>query len=293
MSGVPTPAPEPVLFSARDGRELAGLWLAAAHARAGLVVNGATGYRREFYLRFAHYCAQRGYGTLLYDYRGMGASAPPDLRTESARMSDWGMLDMPAALAWLAARAAPLPLFTLGHSVGGQLLGCMHNQALARAHVMIATSTGYWRRQRVPFRYLALLFWKVYGPLALARHGYVPHGVLWAGQSLPPNVFLEWRSWCLRPEHFASDLAGALHGSAFESVRAPILSWDFSDDPIATPAAVAALLERFYAHAQLEQRWSSPRELGVRRIGHRGFFAEAHRGSLWRGVLDWLDARGA
>jgi predicted alpha/beta hydrolase len=123
-------------------------------------------------------------------------------------------------------RFAHLPLFTLGHSVGGQLIGCMDNHGRARAHVMLASSTGYWRRQRVQFRYLALIFWKVYGPLMLRRRGYIPRGVVWTGESLPPGVFLQ---------------AGAR----------------------------------------------------VRSIGHHGFFAERHRESLWRGVLDWLDARGA
>jgi predicted alpha/beta hydrolase len=286
-------APEAVSFAARDGRELAGLYLAAPAACAALLLSGATGYPREFYLKFARYCTQRGYDVLLYDYRGMGASVRGELRAERACMSDWGMLDMPAALQYLAARRATLPLFTLGHSVGGQLLGCMYNQARARAHVMIATSTGYWRYQRVPFRYLALAFWKIHGPIALARHGYVPHGWLWSGQSLPRNVFLEWRKWCLSPSHFAADLADTLRGNQFTEVRAPLLNWGFSDDPIATPAAVRALLEGFYPNARLEQRWSSPAELGVRAIGHAGFFAERHRDSLWRAALDWLDARGA
>ena len=286
-----SPAPESVSFLARDGRALAGLVVpAAAAGRGALVVNGATGFPREFYLKFATYCAARGYHTLVYDYRGMGAAAPAALKTERARMSDWGLLDMPAALEFLATRFAALPLFTLGHSVGGQLVGCMENHARARAHVMIATSTGYWRGQRVPFRYLALVFWKLYGPLALRRHGYVPHGRLWSGDSLPRGVFEQWRSWCLRAEHFGSDLAGDLHGSQFEAVRAPVLSWGFTDDPIATPAAVEALL-KFYPNAQIERRWSAPHDVGVRHIGHRGFFSERHRGSLWRSVLDWLDAR--
>jgi predicted alpha/beta hydrolase len=285
--------PQALSFAAGDGRELAGLFLAASRARGALVLNGATGFPREFYLKFAGYCGERGYHTLLYDYRGMGASAGPVLSADGARMSDWGMLDMPAAFAMLAARAPTLPLFTLGHSVGGQLLGCMPNQGRARAHVMIATSTGYWRRQRIPFRYLALAFWKVHGPIALKRHGYVPHGRLWTGQSLPKEVFLEWRRWCLTPEHFAPDLDGALRGSRFDEVRGPILSYGFSDDPIATPAAVTALIRRFYAHATLEQRWVSPAQFGVPAIGHAGFFSERHRESLWRAVLDWLDARAA
>jgi predicted alpha/beta hydrolase len=286
------PQPQPVSFAARDGRSLAGLLLAAASPRGALLVNGATGFRREFYLKFAAYCAARGYYTLVYDYRGIGASAGAPLAADAARMSDWGRLDMPAALDALEARAGGVPLATLGHSVGGQLLGCMHNQGRARAHVMIATSTGYWRRQRVPFRYQALLFWKVYGPLMLARRGYLPRGVLWTGDSLPRGVFLQWRRWCLDPAPFGSRLDADMHDAEFAAVRTPLLAWGFSDDPIATPEAIEALLAS-YPNAPIERRCSDPRQLGVRRIGHHGFFAERHRDSLWRAALDWVDARCA
>jgi predicted alpha/beta hydrolase len=284
------PAPQAVGLEARDGRRLGGLWLEASAPRGALVINGATGFRREFYLKFAAYCALRGYHTLAYDYRGIGASARTPLAAEPARMSEWGRLDMPAALDWLAARCPALPLFTLGHSVGGQLIGCMDNHARARAHLMIATSTGYWRRQRVPFRYVALAFWKLYGPLALRRHGYVPQGRLWSGASLPRAVFLQWRKWCLTPEPFGPRLDEDLVDSRFAEVRGPLLAWGFSDDPIATPAAVEALLAS-YSGAHIERRWTAPRALGARAIGHHGFFAERYRDSLWRGALDWIDAR--
>lgn len=62
------------------------------------------------------------------------------VRVEPACRSDWGRLDIPAAL---GARFPDLPLVGLGHGVGGQLIGCMPNHAQARALVMIATSTGY------------------------------------------------------------------------------------------------------------------------------------------------------
>ena len=288
----PAAAPEPVTLTARDGRRLAALYLAAPAPRGALVVNGATGFPREFYLKFASYCAQRGYHALVYDYRGMGASATLPHGKEPARMSDWGLLDTPAALEWLEQRGRGKPLVTIGHSVGGQLIGCMYNQAAARAHVMLATSIGYWRCQRAPFRYLALLFWKLYGPLELKSRGYVPRGALWRGDALPPGVFLEWRKWCLRPEHFAPDLVGDAQHGPFASVRAPILSLRFSDDPIATPPAVEALLA-LYPNAAIERRAATPGEAGVRRIGHHGFFAERHRETLWRATLDWIDARSA
>ena len=284
------PRPQPATLAARDGRALAALLLEAAQPRGALAINGATGFKREFYLKFAGYCAQRGYHALLYDYRGMGASAGTVLAAEHARMSEWGRLDMPAALELLAQRYPQLPLVTVGHSVGGQLVGCMPNHDRARAHVMIATATDYWRRQRVPFRYLALIFWKIYGPLMLRRRGYVPRGVLWTGESLPRGVFLQWRRWCLTPAPFGPELDEDLRDSRYAAVRAPLLAWGFSDDPIATPAAVEALLAS-YANAPIERRWTTPRQAGVRAIGHHGFFAERHRHSLWRGALDWIDAR--
>ena len=284
--------PEAVAFSARDGRRLGGSLLAAAAPRGALVVNPATGFVREFYLKFARYGASRGYHTLVYDYRGMGASATAPLREERARMSDWGRLDMPAALDWLGVRFPGLPLFTLGHSVGGQLIGAMENESRARAHVMIASSTGYWRRQRAPFRYLAFIFWRVYGPWQLRRRGYVPRGFIWRGESLPRGVFLQWRKWCLDPAGIGPGLDAAFADSHFAEVQGPLLNWGFSDDPIATPEAVEALLSA-YRGARIERRWTHPGDVGAHALGHHGFFSERHRDSLWRGALDWIDERNA
>jgi predicted alpha/beta hydrolase len=279
-----------VSFPARDGRRLAGALVTAGQPRGALLINSATGLLYGFYLKFARYCAARGYHTLVYDYRGIGASAITPLQDETARMSAWGRLDMPAALEWLAARCAALPLFTLGHSVGGQLIGAMDNAGRARAHVMIAASTGYWRRERVPFRYLAFIFWTLYGPWMLRRRGYVPRGFIWRGEPLPAEVFRQWRRWCLDAASYGPRLDADLADSHFGEVRGPLLVWGFADDPIATPSAVEALLVS-YGAAQIERRWTRPREVVARTLGHHGFFSERHRDTLWRGALDWIDAR--
>jgi predicted alpha/beta hydrolase len=298
----------PFELRARDGRGLAAHWFAAeAGRRRGVVVlNGATGFPQTFYFKLAQYLAERGYEALAYDYRGMGlsgpggmglsgpgrthASTPRDLAGETARMSDWGLLDMPAALDAAWQRARGLPVITLGHSVGGQFLGLLRNHALACAHVQIATSVGYWRWEGAPFKYLAWWFWRVHGPALLAIRGSVPSGGGWAGLPLPRGVFEEWRRWCLRPGHFGPDLSSYLSGHVFAEIRAPLLSLGFTDDPIATRRTVAAL-DEFYPNAARESRWYSPRDLGVKRIGHEGFFSSRHRDSLWRPVVDWIDAR--
>ena len=83
-----------------------------------------------------------------------------------------------------------------------------------------------------------------------------------------------------------------LADSRFAQVRGPLLVWGFTDDPIATPAAVEALLGA-YRSARIERRWTRPAEVGARHLAHHGFFAERHRTTLWCGALDWLDAQCA
>jgi predicted alpha/beta hydrolase len=281
--------PAAVTITAADGRKLAGLLVSAASPRAALLINGAAGFPREFYLRFAKYAASRGYHALVYDYRGMGTSRLDPLARDPARMSDWGAYDIPAAFAWLEERFAPLPLVTLGHSIGGQFTGMLSDPMRAAAHVMVGASVGYWRWEHAPFRYMALFFWRVYGPLMLGLRGYVPKGVVWSGLSLPRGVFEQWREWCMRTSHFAPDFPGALRGQRFADVRRPVLSLNFEDDPIATRLTVPPLLD-LYPNAPKEVRWIAPSSAGVRHIGHHGFFHERHRDSLWRDVMDWIES---
>lgn len=284
---LPVPA-QPFRLRCADGRELAAHWIAAEQRRAVLVINAGTGFPQTFYIRLAGYAAERGYDALVYDYRGMGASAPSDLAKETCRMSDWGLLDMRSALQAAHERAAGLPLATLGHSIGGQFLGLLTNHALATAHVQVATSVGYWPWELAPFRYLAWWFWRVHGPVLIALKGYVPTGGGWGGLPLPRGVFEEWRRWCLRPEHFGPDLETYLSDNVFAEIRAPVLSVSFSDDPIATRRTVEEL-HKFFPNAARESRWYTPADAGGR-IGHEGFFHSRHRETLWRPTFDWLDA---
>jgi len=278
-------------FSLRcaDGRELSAQWIASPVRRAAVVISAGTGFPQTFYLRLANYAAERGYDALVYDYRGMGASAPADLATETCRMSDWGLLDMRAALNAAAERAAGLPLATVGHSIGGQFLGLLTNHALARAHVQVAASVGYWPWELAPFKYLAWWFWRVHGPLMLALKGYVPKGGGWSGLPLPRAVYEEWRRWCLRPDHFGPDLATYLSDNVFAQLRAPVLNIGFSDDSIATRRTVEEL-NRFFPQVERESRWYTPADTGGR-IGHEGFFHSRHRETLWRPTFDWLDRK--
>jgi predicted alpha/beta hydrolase len=291
MSSNGSIAPRALTFRARDGYALSGILVAPPDPRAAMLVSPGTGFPKEFYLKFAQYAASRGYAVLAYDYRGMGGSAPESLRGFPAKMSDWGRLDMPAALDAVAEAAPGTPITIVGHSAGAQLVGLMDNAARVDRIAAIAASTGWWRWQPMPFRLAAWTLWFAYGPFCLATLGYIPGGKVWQGLALPPGVFREWRRWCRDVRYFGVDFGTTLRGHHYDEVRAELRDFCFTDDPIGNTRAVPALLA-YYRNTRPTIEWIAPSDVGAPAIGHHGFFYARFRETLWKRVVDWLDMPG-
>jgi predicted alpha/beta hydrolase len=279
---------EELTFTAADGYRLSGTLFAPERPRYGGLVSSGTGFPRTAYRRFAQaWAEQRGAAVLVFDYRGIAGSAPPDLRGSPIEYTNWGRLDMPAAVETLAKEVGELPLVHAAHSVGGHFLGFMPNHARLARHAFLAVGTGYWGRHHLRNRPAELFFWGLYGPACLARYGYIPGGGVWGGTALPKGVFTTWRRWCLKPDYFESELRTRLRPHAFDEIRAPIRSWVFTDDGIATPRTGADLL-RVYPNAPSELLVRRPADYGVPRIGHDGALRRPGEG-LWPEIWDWLE----
>ena len=125
----------------------------------------------------------------------------------------------------------------------------------------------------------------------MRRHGYVRRGGGWTGEPLPRGVFETWKRWCHTPGYYAGELQGHLRPHHFEAVTAPIRSWVFPDDPIATPKTARDILA-CYPNAPHEMVVRTPAEIGVRRIGHEGAFRPGCE-RLWDEWFDWLRGEGA
>lgn len=67
----------------------------------------------------------------------------------------------------------------------------------------------------------------------------------------------------------------------------PMLSVSLTDDEYMSERNVA-VLHGFYANARMEMRRHVPGQLGIRRIGHFGFFRVGAGDRLWPGLLDWI-----
>jgi predicted alpha/beta hydrolase len=271
--------------AAQDGYPLSMRLTTAAEPRFALLVSAGTGYPKGFYDRFAKWMASQGGAVLTYDFRGTGGSRPQDLKGSPIDLPDWGHLDAPAALDALIEAAPGLPVTHVGHSVGGHLVGLMPNQDLISRHVFVSVGTGWWGGHLKSYWLPELGFWWVIGPYSLFRHGYIK-GSLWGGTDLPRRVYTTWRRWSRRRAYFAPDLGRQITPHHYEAVTAPIHSWLFTDDPIATPQSSDDLM-RLYPHAPKTVTLLAPADLGRKRIGHDGAF-RAGTETLWQEFLDWL-----
>jgi len=275
---------------ARDGFRLAGALVTPADAKPQrvIVVNPALGVPKEFYRRFAEYASERGFAVLLYDYRGIGGSRPHRLRGFEATMRDLGILDIAAAIEFASNEFPSTPIHAVCHSAGGQLLGLASNYATVRRTVMVACSTGTLELLPGRFRLFAALMMHGFIPITTALLGYAPARVAGWGEDLPAGVAREWASWCKSKGYLADSFGRTIEHHYYSDVQSPILAIGMSDDPIANPRTVPALLALYNA-APVETRWVQPSDLGQRQMGHHGFFMSRGR-PLWDSALAWLQS---
>ena len=279
---------ESLRVSATDGFALSASWFGPVEPERVVLVAPATGVRRRLYDAFGRFLAERGFGTLTWDWRGTGGSRPARLQGFEGSMRDWAERDLAGAISWATERFPSARLYGVGHSFGGQAVGLASNARRLRGLVTVAAQSGYWGHWPRPQRYGYALLWHAAVPLLTRLFGYYPARRLGMGEDLPREVALQWARWCRTPEYL-----GDYRGHA--SFSAPILALSFSDDPFAPLEAVEAL-HAHYGSPELLHRHVEPGDVGAERIGHFGFFREGLVPTLWQDVATWLeqhDAAGA
>ncbi len=277
-------------FAATDGFLLAAREYAPPSAtppRAIAVIAPAMGVKQDFYAGFAAWLATQGVVAITFDYRGMGASRPAALRGFAADIVDWATKDCAALIDELTARHGELPLFWLGHSVGAQILGLLPNRDRITAMLSIAAGSGYYRYNAAPLRYYVLALWWLIMPIALRLAGYFPGKQIGMVGDLPAGVAAQWRKWCLHQDYLAAE-SDAVRAEVARVVT-PITALSMQDDELMTFTGTRALFD-LYAGAPVEYKRLRPKEVGVPRIGHFGFFRDSMKDKLWPLVPEWMAA---
>ena len=276
-----------------DGRILPATLHNAAAPAAIVVMAPALGVPRRFYEKFAAYLAQRGISALTFDYRGVGEAQGSKPADAGVDMAQWGRLDIAAALDWGIQQFRDLPLFHLGHSAGGQLMGLAPASEKLSGLILVAANAPHASLWRGAARLRILVLWYLLAPLLAAGRARFPMRRLGLSSvDVPAGVIRQWARWG-RSQRYLFNPAHGLDTARYRRLSMPALVLEFSDDTdFAPPAAVTALL-REMPNLQVTRRRASPQETGVKHIGHLGFFKEALRDTLWRETAEWILAAAA
>ncbi|WP_170133650.1 alpha/beta hydrolase family protein [Undibacterium pigrum] len=277
-----------------DGRQLANTLFPhqatdqATKRRGVIVINSATGVPQGFYRHLALHLSHNGYDVLTWDARGIGASQSGHAKQETARMRDWGQLDMDAVLrSTVSTLAVPWEQVTvLGHSSGGHLAALAPALQHVPRLILLASGTCNWRlypRGQWP---RMLFAWHLLTPLFLHGLGYFP-GKAGVGHDLPRGVAWDWRNWSLADDYLFSDKG--IDTAGYTNYSGKIFSLSFADDHgFSPPGTVRDLLDHF-PRAEKLHREIRPVEHGLKSIGHFGFFKRDNQG-LWPLLDTWLSS---
>ena len=279
----------PIEIRCSDGVVLGGhLFRTARRDAVGFaIVNAATGVLARYYHRYAGFLAAHGFDVLTYDYRGIGASRPAQLRGCGYRWRDWGELDFAAALRFARAEARSGPVIVVGHSIGGFLPGMAENAASIDRMLTVGAQYAWWLDYAAHRRLGLLLKWHVAMPTLTAAFGYFPGRWLGWLEDLPAGVAHEWsfRGPRFERSHPRTERRSVLDRMA--AVRAPILAVAVADDEFGTAPAIRRALH-YYRGAETTAVMLQPSDYGRDSIGHFSLFHDSHTAGFWRDSLRWL-----
>ncbi len=282
-----------ITIAAADGALIAARFYGASSGQRGAVlIAPAMGVAQDYYASFARWLASEGFLVATFDYRGTFRSRQGSLRGFEATVLDWARLDCAAMLDALTQRAAAgaavassgdLPLYWIGHSLGGQILPFVPGHERLAKMFTVATGSGYWRENSPPLKRYSWWLWFVAVPLSMALCGYFPGRRLRKVGDLPKGVMEQWRRWCLHPD-YAFGAEGESVQREYDAVRLPIVALSFTDDEYMSERNTESI-HGHYRNAPRTMKRIAPRDVGEDRIGHFGFFRRRYENSLWRGVL--------
>lgn len=254
-------------------RKLLGLvFMPKESPKAAVVLNAATGVPMRYYRPFAEWLSrEHGMACLLYDYRDFGASARDHVRTSNANMTDWGVHDQQAARDFLRAYIPDVPLWVIGHSLGGLLIPFQKDLHEIDRLITVASGPVHVSEHPWPYQALARVFWFGAGPVTTMALGYLPAKRLGFGPDLPAGVYWQWRNLCTRRDFVMRDIGKKLPFPDWTGLRGRAKFVAVEDDVMVPPSAVWRSME-FYQGAHKTQAVLKPRAYGLDEIGHIGVF---------------------
>lgn len=276
-----------IIISCKDGFRLTGTLFKPAEVKSAIMIAPATGIKRQFYAAFARYLAENGFAVLTFDNRGIGQSIQGSLNNGSPSLTNWGVLDMTAALKYLKDVIPNKNYHLIGHSAGGQLVGLMENAKDIKSMFNFGSSSGSLKYSKYPFRLKSSFFLNFYIPVCNLIFGHTKSQWIGMGEPLPKKVGSEWSRWCNGKGYVKVDLGYRIKEHLYDELNFNSLWVHSKDDDIANPDNVKDMI-RVYSNIKAEIVSLSPEEHGFKDIGHMKFFSKK-KSKLWEIAIEWLN----
>ncbi|MEM1259108.1 MAG: hypothetical protein AAGH81_11285, partial [Bacteroidota bacterium] len=90
--------------------------------------------------------------------------------------------------------------------------------------------------------------------------------------------------WSINKNYFEDELTKLEKISNYDKIKIPLISIQISDDPIANNITANNLL-KYYKNAKIRIKKITPKQLGVNKIGHSGFFSRKFKNTLWKNLV--------
>lgn len=234
---------------------------ARGHAIGKVLVLPALGVPARFYTRLAEQLAECGLEVSVLELRGIG-----DSPLRASRRCDFGFAelldeDIPAALHSLGCARDDLPVWLLGHSLGGHLAIITAGRMPEEIDGLMLVACGSpWRdaytgatRRRIE-ALCALI------PVCNALLGHFPGDRIGFGGRQPRRLMRDWRALALTGRYTAEGIGEDLE-AGLARYAGPVLSLRMADDTFAPAAAVHAVTDKLAA-ADLQNAVIDTNELG-------------------------------
>ncbi len=259
-------------------------------AKGAILINPGLGIPKEFYQKYAAFVAQKGYVSLVYDYRGIAASGKNTKNKKAINLRNWGIIDMVATIDYLHQNYPQQKIYFIGHSIGGQVAGLAKNYHLIERFIFIATTHGYWPLFNFPLNLFSAFMWYLHIPITANLFGYMPPSLTYRGIRMAKGVALEWAAWSRKKNYIAHYFGKNIITNFYEKIIQNIDLIRFEDDPIAIPKTVSAMMA-YYKNASIKIHSVDPKKIGKKRVGHSGFFSEKLGESFWELPLEIIERR--
>lgn len=238
-------------------------WFAGQADAPAILLMGALGVPAGFYTPLAERLAGAGLQVALMEHRGYGHSA-----LRASRETDWGFAepldnDMPAVMAWIRERAPGVPLWLMGHSLGGHYAAMTAGLWPERVDAVIQVACaspwlgGFRGLNGLQLRLLVSII-----PVSTALLGYYPGTRIGFGGREARTLMADWRDLAKTNRYSARGLSDNLD-TGIADYTGPVLAIRLADDPFAPAAGVRAVTDKFRS-ARLEEQVITAEQLGDR-----------------------------